>query len=177
MREPLIGFLAYVLYPVWLVAGAADYLCHRRTRIEATSGSKESWFHVTQWLTIVVIVGVAALFDISRLALMLMFLAAAVHTALSYLDVSYTDNRRHISPFEQHVHAFMVVLPLVGVALLAILFWSDGSIWGLSWKQPALGSVERWLLLGSVVLLTGAPVVEELVRTYRRKEYAPIRDR
>jgi Trk-type K+ transport system membrane component len=177
VREALIGFVAYVLYPAWLVAGAADYLCHRGTRIEETSGVTESWFHVAQWLTIVGIVALAVFFDTTRLAVVSMLLAAVAHTVLSYVDVRYTDQRRYISPFEQHVHAFLVVLPLVGVALLAILFWPDGSRWDLSWRNPSMPPLARWLLVASVLVLAGAPVIEELMRTYRRKEYAFSRDR
>lgn len=168
LRTLLIGFIVYALYPAWLAAGAGDYLCHRRTRIEATSGTTESWLHVVQLLSIIAIVFVAAFLEITRSALALMAVVAVCHTVLSYVDVSYTDGRRHISPLEQHVHAFMDVLPLVAVGLLTILYWPEGGsgeAW--RWKDDALGLSHRTLLLGSLVLLGGAPAVEELVRTYR----------
>src|ERR1700754_1847891 len=34
----LSGMLMYFLLPLWLAAGFADYLCHRATAIERTSG-------------------------------------------------------------------------------------------------------------------------------------------
>ena len=37
--------LMYVLLPAWLVPGVADYVMHRRTRIERTSGLGESAIH------------------------------------------------------------------------------------------------------------------------------------
>ncbi|MGZ3585148.1 MAG: hypothetical protein ACXVCT_20590 [Ktedonobacterales bacterium] len=40
-------YLLYVVLPTWLAAGFADYLFHRRTKIEQTSGPRESLIH---WL-------------------------------------------------------------------------------------------------------------------------------
>jgi hypothetical protein len=37
-----------LLLPIWVLAGVADYLWHRRTRIETTSGTEESLTH-TLW--------------------------------------------------------------------------------------------------------------------------------
>ena len=42
--EVLRGMLMYFVMPLWLAAGFADYLCHRATHIERTSGWKESSF-------------------------------------------------------------------------------------------------------------------------------------
>jgi hypothetical protein len=33
-----VRYLMYVLLPAWFAPGAADYVMHRRTRIERTSG-------------------------------------------------------------------------------------------------------------------------------------------
>ena len=37
-----VRYLMYVLLPAWFVPGIADYVMHRRTRIERTSGLEES---------------------------------------------------------------------------------------------------------------------------------------
>ena len=60
-----LNFLAWVLYPLWLAAGAADYLCHRRTHIERTSGAVESWLHVAQFLSIAALLALATLFAVT----------------------------------------------------------------------------------------------------------------
>jgi len=39
----------YFVLPLWLAAGFADYLCHRASHIEATSGPKESALHLLQF--------------------------------------------------------------------------------------------------------------------------------
>ena len=41
--------LMYFVLPVWLAAGFADYLCHRASSIESTSGWKESLLHLLQF--------------------------------------------------------------------------------------------------------------------------------
>src|ERR671911_1644060 len=38
--------LMYFVLPLWLAAGFADYLCHRASDIEHTSGAKESLLHL-----------------------------------------------------------------------------------------------------------------------------------
>ena len=36
--EILKAMLMYFILPVWLIAGVADWLCHRASSIETTSG-------------------------------------------------------------------------------------------------------------------------------------------
>lgn len=168
------GFLAWVLYPLWLLAGAGDYVSHRLTRIEETSGHDESWLHVAQFLAIAIIFASAVLLEITFAVLALMALALIVHAALSLTDVSYTLGRRHISAFEQHVHGFMDVIPFVAVCLLALMHWDTLVVPEvnrplLRWKDDPLEIVHIALLLGSFFVLAGVPIVEEWLRTRRGK--------
>ena len=39
-------YLMYVILPLWLLVGIADWLCHRASHIETTSGAKESLIHL-----------------------------------------------------------------------------------------------------------------------------------
>ena len=41
-----MGVLMYFVMPLWLIAGLADYLCHRARRIEFSTGIKESLIHL-----------------------------------------------------------------------------------------------------------------------------------
>jgi hypothetical protein len=41
------NILMYFILPLWLVAGFADYLCHRASNIATTSGAKESYHSST----------------------------------------------------------------------------------------------------------------------------------
>lgn len=172
LRTLLGEFLAWVVYPLWLLAGAGDYLSHRSTHIERTSGNPESWLHVAQFVAIAIIFCCAVLLEITLGVLAIMALALILHAALSLTDVSYTLGRRHISAFEQHVHGFMDVLPFIAVCLLALTHWdtlvareANGSM--LRWKDAPLTWAEIALLLGSFFVLAGGPIAEEWFRTRR----------
>jgi hypothetical protein len=156
--------IVFGFYPLWLLAGAADYLCHRRSRIEHTSGVRESWLHVAQFATMLLIVGGLALFAVRGLALIVLVLLVTVHTVLSYIDVKYTQPKRFISPAEQHAHALLDVLPLAALAVLAA---SDSQTMQEFWRQPALTPAQLALLLGSLLVLAGGPILEEMLRTRR----------
>ena len=42
LRSLLLASLSFVIYPTWMAAGLLDYLHHRKTGIEQTSGPRES---------------------------------------------------------------------------------------------------------------------------------------
>lgn len=164
----LENLLWWGIYPLWLLAGASDYLCHRRTDIEHTSGSAESWFHLLQFLTLLVAIAVGTLLEPNALVFGVMTVAVLAHSVLAHLDVSYTDGQRYISPFEQLVHGFMNVLPLVAVAIFGVLHWSEIGA-GLQGATISLARADesRVWLLASFIVLAGVPILEELVRTLK----------
>lgn len=170
LRTLLGGFLTSVLYPMWLVAGAGDYLCHRRTHIERTSGITESWLHIAQFASIAVIFIAAVVLEVTLAVLIAMIIAAIAHTVLSFIDVSYTMRHRHISTLEQHVHGLLDVIPIVAVGLLAILYWEEIALANgapLRLKDEPLSNVEVGVLLGSFGVLAGIPIFEEWFRSRR----------
>ena len=168
LRNLLVGFLVWAVYPAWLAAGFVDYLSHRRTHIERTSGPTESWFHLAQFASLALPFFLVVFLQVTPLVIAIVAGSLVLHTALSMADVAYTDGRRYISPVEQHVHAFMVVLPVVAAAIVALLNWDaiSGSEWVL--RPKPLQPVPAYLLVGSYLVLAGAPIVEELIRTSRR---------
>lgn len=166
LQTLLGGFLVWVLYPAWLIAGGLDYLCHRRTRIEHTTGPTESRLHVGEFAAVAAIVIPAVMLEITLAVVILMAAAACAHTVLSFIDVSYTLGRRPIPTLEQHVHGVLNVVPFIAVALLAILNWDEllvGS--ALRWKDAPLTLLEQLGLIGSFLILAGTPVIEEWFRT------------
>jgi len=170
-ERSLIVLLASLLYALWLAAGLADYLCHRRTDIAVTSGVAESWLHFLQFLVLGLGLLLGTLLSITPLVLALIAATVGAHSVLAFFDVSYTQGRRFISPLEQHVHGYMDVLPVVAVGLLAVLNWEEvtAAQWILRWKSPPLASATHVALLGSFFVLAGAPIVEELIRTSKRE--------
>jgi hypothetical protein len=166
LRTELYRLIAFALYPLWLIAGGCDYWCHRRTRIESTSGVTEARMHVAQYVCIVLIVALAALFRFRGPALWVAVAAVVAHTVLAYIDVRYTFSRRLISPFEQHLHAVLYLAPILAIVLLAL---ADADLAGepdRSLRELSLPQI--LLLLGSAGVLGGVPVLEEFVRAWRR---------
>src|SRR3954453_4391505 len=108
----------FFVLPLWLAAGLGDWLCHRATRIEATSGPTESVFHLLGLAEMGPAVVLALLFQITALLIALMIGAFVVHELTVWLDLRYTEDKREILPIEQIVHSFMEMLPLMGLAFI-----------------------------------------------------------
>jgi hypothetical protein len=171
----LQNFLMYVVVPVWLLAGLADYFCHRASSIERTSGASESLLHLLQFSLVGVPLLAALFLEINAAVLLVMLIGLALHQATAIWDVRYANATRHVSPAEQHVHGVLEMAPAVATAVVAILKWPDFlSLFGvgdarfaLELKHVALpGGYLAAVLLG--VLLFGAlPYGEELLRTLR----------
>jgi hypothetical protein len=64
-----VRYLMYVLTPGWLLPGIVDYLMHRRTRIEQTSGLRESAIHSLMMAEIAVPVTLTLLCEVNPLLL------------------------------------------------------------------------------------------------------------
>jgi hypothetical protein len=171
LRELLQALLLWGLYPAWLLAGAGDYLCHRQTDIGRTSGTTESWLHLLQFVSLLIPFAAAVLMNLNAIVYGIMVAFVIAHSVLAHVDVSYTDARRYISPIEQFVHGFMDVLPLVALALIGVLHWSEITASPSSpiFSLRAPLDLGRMLLVGSFALLSGVPIVEELARTHRHR--------
>lgn len=162
----LSAFLVWGLYPAWLIAGAGDYLCHRRTHIEQHAGVLESLYHVGQFAVLGALLVMVVTLPASWPALGAMAAAVILHSVLAHLDVRYSHQRRYISPLEQRIHGFLEVLPLVAVGLIAVLWWPQLVTNEVAARALISGTNAAWLL-ASYFVLAGAPVVEELTRTWR----------
>ena len=116
-------YLLYFIIPLWLVAGLADYLLHRQTKIENTSGIKESMLHAVQLGETGIAIVAGLLFEINALILLVMLVALVMHEATALWDTNYALHRRYVGAVEQHVHSFLEVLPLMAVSFVIILHW------------------------------------------------------
>lgn len=166
--------------PFWLLVGLCDYITHARTRIAETSGVHESFLHLLQTAEIGVPLLGVLLLEVNALVLLLAVVGVVAHSLTAYVDVRYALPRRHVGAFEQYVHAFLIVLPIVALVLVMILHWTEfaalwrgAASWALQWKQPAwsIGVVASVLLAS---LLFGVlPGVYEFTRTWRARGRAP----
>src|SRR3982750_2950983 len=98
------NILMYFVLPVWVAAGFADYLCHRATNIETTSGPKESLLHLLQFAEMAVPTLAAIFLESNALIIRVMIACLILHEATAIWDVSYAYQLRTITPTEQHVH-------------------------------------------------------------------------
>lgn len=72
-------FLLYFIVPLWLAAGFADWLCHRKTKIEKTTGAKETLIHLLMLGEMGVPVLAGLFLEINAAVLALMIGAFFVH--------------------------------------------------------------------------------------------------
>lgn len=176
----LWGLLGYVVLPLWLLAGVADFATHARTRIAETSGSHESALHLLQTAEIGVPVLLVLLLQVNALTLAVMILGVAAHTVTAYRDVRYTARLRYISPFEQFVHNFLNVLPLMALAIVIVLHWpafttflaplaAPPGAWTLQWRDPPFDRGVIAAVLVASVLFGVVPGLVEFTRTLRAR--------
>ena len=168
----LWGLLGCVVFPLWLLSGMADYVCHAHTDIAHTSGVHESALHLVQTAEIGFPVLVFLFLSTNALALALMAAGVVAHTATSWRDVKFAASLRYISPGEQYVHSFLNVLPWIALALVAILHWpvvvamfdpAIASDWVPRWRQPAFGGAIVFAVLAASLLLGALPGVLEFM--------------
>lgn len=181
IQSLLWGLLGCVVLPLWLLAGVADYATHARTRIAETSGSHESALHLLQTAEIGVPVLMVLLLQVNALTLAVMILGVAAHTVTAYRDVRYAARLRYISPFEQFVHNFLNVLPLMALAIVIVLHWpafgtllapmdAPPAAWSLQWRDPPFDGGVIAAVLVAAVLFGLVPGLVEFVRTLRARD-------
>lgn len=168
MAELWLDYAWFALYPVWLIAGVGDYLCHRRTNIEATSGWRESAFHVAMMLQVAIPLLAILIFHINALIMAIVIAGALLHTATFYWDLKYTYDKRAITPAEQLVHTLLVAIPLFAASIVTILHWSERHDWSVRLKEQPVPAPYLVLILGAAVVLNLLPLFEEVWRTTRR---------
>lgn len=171
------SLLMYFIVPLWLAAGIADYVCHRRSGIQDSSGLKESLIHLLMLAEMAVPVLAALLLEINALVLAVMVAAFVLHEATALWDVSVATARRQVTPFEQHVHSFLELVPLMGLLLILVLHWQQGlalvglgpdrADWGLRPKPAPLPLAYVVGVLAAVAALEVLPYGEELWRCSR----------
>ncbi|MDU5779269.1 MAG: hypothetical protein E6Z83_00520 [Pantoea sp.] len=70
--DPQMFLLLYFVLPVWLIAGFADWICHRATDIETTTGLKETYIHILMFLEMSIPLLSALFLDVNALVILSM---------------------------------------------------------------------------------------------------------
>jgi hypothetical protein len=179
-EEVLVAILMYVVLPLWLAAGFADYLCHRASHIETTSGWKESLLHLCQFGEMAVPVMAALFLEINSGVILLMMVFLILHQATAIWDVRYASATREVSPTEQHVHSVLEMLPFTGLLLVVALHWpAFTALFGygradfsLIPKQQPIPLTYVVTMLALTALFEVLPYLEELMRGLRYRRWS-----
>lgn len=132
------SYLLFFILPLLIAAGFADYLCHRAADISRTSGAREAFIHLLLVIEIGVPLILAVFFEINALILATMIVALVAHEVTGVWDLVYAHrSSREVTPFEQHVHSFLEVLPLMAVSFVVVLNWEQFlALFGLGDATP-----------------------------------------
>src|SRR5438270_3598992 len=167
-------YLMYLVVPAWALVGALDWLWHRQTKIETTSGPKESIMHLMMMAEAGIPVLAGLFLEANAGLLALMTAGMLVHQATVIWDVEYTVSRRKIPAREQHTHTFMETLPFDVLAVFACLhpeqfrsmlgLGPEKADFSLRLKQPALPVSQIAAIFVAVTRFVELPQVGEFGR-------------
>jgi hypothetical protein len=177
LSDPTVLILMYFILPIWLLAGFADWLCHRASHIEATTGAKESLIHLLMFAEVGVPLLAAMFLEVNALVIAVMIVTFFVHEATALWDVSYATTARAVTPLEQHVHSFLEMIPLMAILGVISLHWgqfvalfgggNESARFGLSWKSEPLPAPYIASVMMIILLFEFLPYVEEFLRGLR----------
>lgn len=122
-NQLLVNLILYGLLPLWGIAGFIDWCCHRATRVEATSGIKESLIHSLMGVQLAIPILLCLLFEVNVLILGICALTWLLHECIAHWDVHYSAPLRRISIWEVHAHNYLATLPLYLLMLIVVLNW------------------------------------------------------
>ncbi len=158
------GLLHFVL-PIWMGAGLLDWWWHRKTKIQETSGTHESMIHSLMMTEAGIPVMMGLFLEVNALVLLTAIVAVFVHEATAFWDVAYAEERREVTPNEQHTHSFLEVVPFMATAFLIALHPDQfRALVGVGDEQPYF---ELSGILAAFVTTVMLPYAEEIWRCYR----------
>jgi hypothetical protein len=184
LQDPAVLILMYFILPVWLLAGCADWLCHRASHIETTTGAKESMLHLLMFAEIGLPLLAAIFLQVNAGIIALMIVAFFVHEATALWDVRYAVTARDVTPIEQHVHSFLELIPLMAILFIISLHWGQfQALFGLgpetarfhlAWKEEPLPAPYVLTIMAVILLFELLPYVEEFIRGLRANHGALV---
>jgi hypothetical protein len=111
--------------PVWIGAGFLDYIWHRRTTIETTSGLKESLMHSLMMAEAAPPVLGGLFLEINAGVLAWMIGLSVLHELTVLWDLTYTAPRRAIPGGEQVTHTFLEAPPFIVTTAAIATHWEQ----------------------------------------------------
>jgi len=176
----LLYLILYALLPLWGITGFIDWCCHRATRIERTSGLKESLVHSLMGIQLGIPIVLCLLYYVNVGILLICLAAFVCHEVVAHYDVHYSAPLRRISIWEVHVHNYMATIPLYLLMLIAVLNWGvvlklvrfewAGQFGFERIPQPHGGTGYLGAYLAFMGVLCVVPYLEENLRCLRARE-------
>jgi hypothetical protein len=175
--QPAILILLYGVIPLWLGAGFADWCCHRASHIESTTGAKESLIHLLMFLEVGAPLLAGVFLEINAGTIVLMAAMFFLHEATALWDVRYATTARRVTPFEQHVHSFLELMPLLAIACILVAHWgqalalfgagTEHARFSVELKAIPLPAAYTATLFSAIFFFEIVPYLEEVVRGLR----------
>jgi hypothetical protein len=171
--KPVWDVLVYIVLPLWVLAGFADYLCHRATDIEHANGAKESVLHWIMLGETGLPILAAVFLKVNALVLGFAGVCLIAHEITGHLDLKLAMATRKVSALEQQIHSVLEMLPLTALLLLAILHWHQAqALFGFGTQVAdfsiALKPLPGWAVIGppalAFLIFAILPYAEEFVR-------------
>jgi hypothetical protein len=179
--------LLYLVMPLWIVSGVADWLCHRIARIEYSAGPLESAIHLLMMAEAGLAVLAALFLEINGAVLIFLFAMWFIHEATSYWDLHFASTRRIVAPWEQRVHDYLANTPVLALVLVAVLHWEqlaavvgagpqqfDGSV---RLKSQPLSTDYIVLVLATILIFNVMPFVLEFAQGVTSARKQEVRQR
>jgi hypothetical protein len=179
VEKQLHQYTLYVAAPVWIAAGLLDYLWHRKTRIETTTGPQESWLHLLMLTEAAPIALAPLLFEINAGVLLLMAGMFVAHEATAAWDVGMTAPRRLIETTEQHIHSVLEMMPFSVASLYLAAHWNKlrailhhpgADDLRLRLKQSRASTAQVAGLVSAITVFDFLPHAEELWRCWNAQQ-------
>jgi hypothetical protein len=172
-------FVLLVLLPAWLLLGLADWFCHRKARVEVTSGPRESAIHILLSTLAAVAILPGLFLEINATVLLVMAGAFIAHEVATTWDVRLAVQSRAFTVREQRIHDYLTAVPVLALGLiLATHIDQAAALLGLGdvradfhvrFKNPPLPTEYLVSWIGATVVLNQIPFAEELWRGIRAR--------
>ncbi|HTO82872.1 MAG TPA: diguanylate cyclase [Methylomirabilota bacterium] len=169
-----VNYLLYVVLPLWLAAGIADWFCHRASRIATTSGAKESVIHLLMLGEAGIATLLGLFLEIDALVIAAMIACFLAHEVTAHWDLRYAVSHRTVTPAEQHVHNYLGAIPFMALSFIIVLHWPqflalfgagpERADFSIALKRTPLPTGYVATLLACIALFDVLPYIEELWR-------------
>jgi hypothetical protein len=117
--------------------------------------------------------------EVNSLVFLMLIAIFLLHEATSLWDVRYANAHREVTYWEQHVHSFLEIVPMMALTLLASIHWSQvralftlsaDASWSLQWKHQPLPLSFVICVIAASIFVELLPYIQELWTGIRARQ-------